>query len=230
MPCVVVECFKLLTLLLQRGLLLQQRETILSGLCTRAGHLIEFACQTLHFHAQIQNCLCAIVDGATGTGHVGGKGGAGGRLRQEGNVCVCVEVSVAEGRYHTVYLGVAGAAAPVAWAELSSIYVVFFLLFLIFLFPFLEGNQYKFIPFFVLFFVVLLMSDVCLSAFLLLLLLLPLLLPAPENKLTPHTYHHTQSLCECVCVFACLCLCACVSPFLFCAAIHSGTMERGELN
>lgn len=81
------------------------------------------------------------------------------------------------------------------------------------------------------FFVVLLMSDVCLSAFLLLLLLLlPLLLPAPENKLTPHTYHHTQSLCECVCVFACLCVCACVSPFLFCAAIHSGTMERGELN
>lgn len=45
----------------------------------------------------------------------------------------------------------AGAAAPVAWAELSSIYV-FFLLFLSFLFPFLEGNQYKFIPFFVLFF------------------------------------------------------------------------------
>lgn len=106
----------------------------------------------------------------------------------------------------------------------------FLFIILNFLFLFWREINTNLFPFLFCYFVVFLMSDVCLSAFLLLLLLLPLLLPAPENKLTPHTYHHTQSLCECVCVFAYLCVCACVSPFLFCAAIHSGTMERGELN
>lgn len=99
----------------------------------------------------------------------------------------------------------------------------------LFLLYFLEGNQYKFIPFSVLFFVVLLMSDVCLSAFLLLLLLLRLLLPAPENKLTPHTYHHTQSLCECVCVSVCVCVRFTFSLLCCYSQWHNGT-RRTELN
>lgn len=89
-PCVVIESFELLALLLQRRLLLQQRETILSGLCTRAGHLIKFACQTLHFHAQLQNCLCVIVSAGTGHDDVGwiNVRGKCGTRRVGGNVRV----------------------------------------------------------------------------------------------------------------------------------------------
>lgn len=120
----------------------------------------------------------------------------------------------------------AGAAAPVAWAELSSItlFSFYYAYFSLVSFLYFGGKSIK-ISFFVLF-------SCCCVAYvgrlpeLLLLLLLPL--PAAENKLTPHTYTRKFCKCECVCAYACACLCACVSPFLFCAAIHTGTFTGAD--
>lgn len=105
----------------------------------------------------------------------------------------------------------AGAAAPVAWAELSSItlfscyYSYFFRSFLFFYFG---GKSIK-ISFFVLFFfVVLLVSDVCLRA---LTAAVPVVVVAGSatsrcRKQTHSTHIHTEAVCVrvCVCVFVCV--------------------------
>lgn len=89
----------------------------------------------------------------------------------------------------------------------------FLFIILNFSFPFLEGNQYKFIPFFVLFFVVLLMSDVCLSAFLLCCCCCCCCLCYFPLQKTNSLHTHTTTRNRCVSAYACLRAFVCVRAF-----------------